>query len=467
MKLAINIVRSAVLSGLLLSGAATVASSTLLLAPMKASAQVPMSMLSGNMPSLAPMLEGVTPAVVRISVAGSKKVQQQQIPDALRYFFGQRNPQQQREQPFQGLGSGVIIDADDGYIVTNYHVIDDADEILVTLKDGSEYKATKVGGDQESDIALLQIKATGLVEIKIADSNKLRVGDFTVAIGNPFGLTQTVTSGIVSALGRAGLNIESYEDFIQTDAAINSGNSGGALINLRGELIGINTAIYAPGGGNVGIAFSIPSNMMQSLVDQILEFGEVRRGILGIRGGAVTAGLAESFGLKVKQGAFIREVIEGSAAAKADLKPGDVIVSINGVKIKSFSELAGKIGTLGAGAEVKLRLLRDDDFSNVTVTLQASDVSSSVQAESIMPQLAGAVLNDGETRDGHKGVVVSELDERSPAAQFGLEQDDVIVGVNRKAISNIKDLRKLLKDSKGVIALSIRRGRTSLYLLLR
>lgn len=453
-----NIIRAALLP--LLLGSA-------LLVPATASAQVPMSMLNGETPSLAPMLEGVTPAVVRISVAGSKKVQQQQVPDALRYFFGQRAPQQQREQPFQGLGSGVIIDADDGYIVTNYHVIDDADEILVTLKDGSEYKATKVGGDKESDIALLQIEAKGLVEIKLADSDKLRVGDFTVAIGNPFGLTQTVTSGIISALGRAGLNIESYEDFIQTDAAINSGNSGGALINLRGELIGINTAIYAPGGGNVGIAFSIPSNMMKSLVRQILDFGEVRRGILGIRGGAVTAGLAESLGLKVKQGAFIREVIEDSAASGAGLQAGDVIVSINGVKIKSFGELAGKIATLGAGTEVRLGMLRDNDLSDVTVKLKSSDVSTLVQAESLLPQLAGATLTNGETRDSRKGVVVSELDERSPAAQFGLEKDDVIIGVNRRAVTDINGLRKLLKDSKGVIALSIRRGRSSLYLLLR
>ncbi|MFT5161521.1 MAG: Do/DeqQ family serine protease, partial [Alteromonadaceae bacterium] len=325
----------------------------------------------------------------------------------------------------------------------------------------------KVGSDKESDIALLKIHAKNLVELKVADSNKLRVGDFTVAIGNPFGLTQTVTSGIISALGRAGLNIEGYEDFIQTDAAINSGNSGGALVNLRGELIGINTAIYAPGGGNVGIAFSIPSNMMQSLVNQILEFGEVRRGILGIRGGAVTAGLAESLGLKVKQGAFIREVIEDSAADNAGLKPGDVVVSINGVKIKSFGELAGKIGTLGAGTKVKLGLLRDNDLKDVTVKLQASDISTSVDAQTLLPQLSGATLINGEARDKRKGVVVSELDERSPAAQFGLEKDDVIVGVNRKAVTDITSLRSILSDAKGVIALSIRRGRTSLYLLLR
>lgn len=446
----------------------SIALSTALMAvPATTAASVPVSMLNQETPSLAPMLELVTPAVVRISVAGSKVVQQQQIPDSLRYFFGQRRQQRQREEPFQGLGSGVIIDAGNGYIVTNHHVIDQADKILITLKDGREYDAELVGGDKESDIALLKIKAKKLIAMKLANSDKLRVGDFTVAIGNPFGLTQTVTSGIVSALGRAGLNIEGYEDFIQTDAAINSGNSGGALINLKGELIGINTAIYAPGGGNVGIAFSIPSNMMKSLVNQILDYGEVRRGVLGIIGGAVSAGLAESMGLSVSQGAFIQKVIENSAAEEADLKPGDVIVSINGVKIKTFGELAGKIATLGAGTEVRLGMIREDEEKEVIVTLKASDVVSNLKAEALMPQLAGAILTDGATRDNRNGVVVSEVDERSPAARLGLENGDIIVGVNRKSAGNISDLRNLLDNAPGVIALNIRRGRTSLYLLLR
>ena len=437
----------------------------LMLTPNAATAQVPMAMLSQGVPSLAPMLEQVTPAVVSISVSGSKTVQQQ-VPDAYRYFFGQRGRQQQ-EQPFQGLGSGVIIDADDGYIVTNYHVIDQADEIKITLKDGREFMAKKVGGDKESDIALLQIKAEGLVEMKLADSNKLRVGDFTVAIGNPFGLTQTVTSGIISALGRAGLNIEGYEDFIQTDAAINSGNSGGALINLKGELIGINTAIYAPGGGNVGIAFSIPSNMMKSLVNQILDFGEVRRGVLGIFGGQVTSDLAESMNLSVSQGAFIQEVIEGSAAEEAGLEAGDVIVSLNGVKIRSFRELRGKVATLGAGAKITLGVLHDNKQKELKVTLKAADVASNLESEDLMPQLAGANFSNGETRNGQPGIMVSDVQERSPAAQLGLENDDVIVAVNRRRVENISELRQQLNGARGIIALSIRRGRTSLYLLIR
>ena len=453
MKLAPKILGSLALSGALLLG------------PAVSEARIPVSALSQDTPSLAPMLEQVTPAVVSISVAGSKKVQQQ-VPDALRYFFGQPRGQQ-REQPFQGLGSGVILDADEGYIVTNYHVIDEADEIKITLKDGREYMAKKVGGDKESDIALLQIEAENLVAMKVADSDKLRVGDFTVAVGNPFGLAQTVTSGIISALGRAELNIEGFEDFIQTDAAINSGNSGGALMNLKGELIGINTAIYAPGGGNVGIAFSIPSNMMQSIINQIIDHGEVRRGVLGIVGRAVSAGLAESMGLSVSQGAFIQSVVEDSAADEANLKAGDVIVSINGVNIKSFGELASKIATLGAGKEVKLGVLRDNKERTIKVILKAADMGSNVEAESLLPQLAGANLSNGETRDGREGVVVSDVNERSPAAATGLEDGDVIIGVNRRAVRDIRQLREALGNARGVIALNVKRGRSSLYLLIR
>ncbi|MFA0499629.1 trypsin-like peptidase domain-containing protein, partial [Vibrio sp. 10N.222.46.A1] len=245
-----------------------------IITPIQATAALPLSVGNEQLPSLAPMLEQVTPAVVSIAVEG-KQVQRQQIPEQFQFFFG---PEQTRERPFRGLGSGVIIDAKKGHIVTNYHVINGADDIKVKLHDGREYDAELIGGDQMSDIALLKLEtAKNLTQIKVADSDKLRVGDFSVAIGNPFGLGQTVTSGIVSALGRSGLNLENFENFIQTDAAINSGNSGGALVNLNGELIGINTAILGPNGGNVGIGFAIPSNMMTNLTEQILDFGEVKR----------------------------------------------------------------------------------------------------------------------------------------------------------------------------------------------
>jgi serine protease DegQ len=300
-----------------------------------------------EVPSLAPMLEEATPAVVSIAVEGTQ-TSTQRVPEMFRYFFGA--PQEQvQERPFRGLGSGVIIDADKGYVVTNNHVVDNADEITVKLTDGREFKAKKLGSDEQSDIALLKIEPDDLKALPLADSDALRVGDFVVAIGNPFGLSQTVTSGIVSALGRSGLNIGGYEDFIQTDAAINRGNSGGALVNLHGELVGINTAIFGPNGGNVGIGFAIPANMMKSLIDQIAEFGEVRRGLLGILGSDIDAGLAEAMNAEVNIGAFVSEVQPDSAAEKGGLQAGDIITAINGRKLHSFQELRAKNCEYGRG----------------------------------------------------------------------------------------------------------------------
>ncbi|WP_199609678.1 DegQ family serine endoprotease [Flocculibacter collagenilyticus] len=447
--------------------ASLVLSTSLLLAPNYATAKIPFSFGQQEMPSLAPMLEQTTPSVVRISVEGNKQVKQR-IPEAFRYFFGPRAPSEYAEnRPFQGLGSGVIIDADEGYVVTNYHVIDGADDIVVTLKDGRQLDAKKIGGDKASDIALLKIKPEKLTEIKLANSDKIRVGDFAIAIGNPFGLTQTVTSGIISALGRSGLNIEGYEDFIQTDAAINSGNSGGALVNLNGELIGINTAIYGPNGGNVGIGFAIPSNMMSNLVEQIIEYGEVKRGVLGIKGGPVTSELADAMNLSVAQGAFISEVTPDSGASEAGLKAGDVITSVNGIKIKNFSELRSKIATQGAGKKVKLGIIRDgDDELTVTVTLKETD-GATLAAKALHQALEGATLINGETVNNIEGVKVTSIDANSPAAQIGLEEGDVILGINRRRIENLAELRKALNNASGVIALNIQRGNSRSYILIR
>ncbi|WP_290611779.1 Do family serine endopeptidase [Arsukibacterium sp. UBA3155] len=414
-----------------------------------------------EMPSLAPMLDKATPAVVHISVEGSREVRQR-IPDAFREFFGQRGEGNQRqEQPFSGLGSGVIIDAEKGYIVTNNHVVQDADKIQIKLKDGRSFTANKLGADPQSDIALLQIEAKNLVQIPLADSDKLRVGDYAIAIGNPFGLEQTVTSGIVSSLGRSGLNMDGFEDFIQTDAAINRGNSGGALVNLRGELIGINTAILGPNGGNVGIGFSIPSNMMKNLVDQIIEFGQIRRGSLGVRGNDVNSELTEALNLNVSKGAFVNEVLPDTAAAKAGLKAGDVIVSMNGNRIQSFNELRAKIATLGANRKAELGILRDGKERSVTVTLQEL-ASGQLAANQLHPMLQGAILNNGE-----RGVEITELANGSVAEQIGLRQGDIITGVNRQRVSNLADLRQILEGRQGVAALYIRRGNDDLYILLR
>ncbi|WP_261885918.1 Do family serine endopeptidase [Vibrio pomeroyi] len=434
-----------------------------IITPIQATAALPLSVGNEQLPSLAPMLEQVTPAVVSIAVEG-KQVQRQQIPEQFQFFFG---PEQTRERPFRGLGSGVIIDAKKGHIVTNYHVINGADDIKVKLYDGREYDAELIGGDQMSDIALLKLeKAKNLTQIKVADSDKLRVGDFSVAIGNPFGLGQTVTSGIVSALGRSGLNLENFENFIQTDAAINSGNSGGALVNLNGELIGINTAILGPNGGNVGIGFAIPSNMMKNLTEQILDFGEVKRGMLGVQGGEVTSELAEALGYESSKGAFVSQIVPDSAADKAGLKAGDIIVSINGKRIDTFSELRAKVATLGAGKQIELGVVRDGKSKTFDVTLGES-TNNKTQAEKLHEGLAGAELTNTTDSDSATGVKVSSVAQGSPAEAYQLLKDDIIIGVNRQTVKNLAEFREILEKQPGVLALNIQRGDRTIYLVIR
>ncbi|MEG6347014.1 serine endoprotease DegQ [Enterobacter hormaechei] len=416
-------------------------------------------------PSLAPMLEKVLPAVVSVQVEGTAR-QSQRIPEELKKYFGEDAPDQQA-QPFEGLGSGVIIDAAKGYILTNNHVISQADKISVQLNDGREFDAKLIGGDDQSDIALLQVQnPSNLTQIAIADSDKLRVGDFAVAVGNPFGLGQTATSGIVSALGRSGLNLAGLENFIQTDASINRGNSGGALLNLNGELIGINTAILAPGGGSIGIGFAIPSNMAKTLSQQLIQFGEVKRGLLGIKGMEMSADIAKAFKLNVQRGAFVSEVLPNSGSAKAGVKSGDVIVSLNDKPLSSFAELRSRIATTEPGAKVKLGLIREGKPLTVEVTLDKS-TSSSASAEQISPALQGATLSDGQLKNGTKGISVTTVEKSSPAAQAGLHQDDVIVGVNRTRVQSIAEMRKVLESKPAVIALQIIRGNDTLYILLR
>ncbi|MEI6893581.1 MAG: Do family serine endopeptidase [Colwellia sp.] len=438
-------------------------SSTLAFTSPSALASWPFQVDGVEMPSLAPMLEHVTPAVVSISVVGTHKVQQQRVPDAFKFFFGNKNPNRAQERQFKGLGSGVIIDSEKGYVVTNNHVIENADEIIITLKDGRQLEAKKLGSDAKTDIALLQIKADNLIEMKLADSDALRVGDFTVAIGSPFGLGQTVTSGIVSALGRSNLNIEHYEDFIQTDAAINSGNSGGALVNLRGELIGINTAIIGPSGGNVGIGFAIPSNMMHNLVKQIIEFGEVHRGILGVSGRSVNSEIAKAMELEVSQGGFIEQVMPDSAASEAGIKAGDVVIGMNGKTIKSFLELRAKIGSMGPNKIVKLTIIRDGDSKIFTVKLK-QDQSADISTASIHRMLAGAKLENDTKK---QAVIIESVADGSPAQMIGLQAGDYITGVNRSRIKNIVELRDYLKDKTGVLALNIVRDNHSQYIMIR
>lgn len=429
-------------------------------------AALPTSVNGEAVPSLAPIVKQVTPAVVSIMVSG-KKVTHQQIPEQFRFFFGPDMPDDQvQEQPFQALGSGVIIDADKGYVITNFHVIDGADEIKVTLKDGRTLKAKKIGSDQQSDIALLQIPAKNLTAIKLANSDDLQVGDFAIAIGNPFGLNQTVTSGIISALGRSGLNIENFENFIQTDAAINSGNSGGALVDMKGELIGINTAILGPNGGNIGIGFAIPSNMVRNLTEQILKYGEVRRGVLGIMGGELNADLAKAFGYDSQDGAFVNQVQPHSAAAEAGIKAGDIIVKMDGRSIHSFGELRANIATMGAGKTIKLGIFRDGKEQTVSVTLRQADLTET-KADVLHPALQGATLSNTESGVSPAGVQITKLEKNSAAVRLGLKEGDIIVGINRSRISNLKELREAMKNKSDVLALNIIRGDASLYLVIQ
>lgn len=451
---------------LLLSAVALSVGLNLALAP-QAFATLPAQVEGQPLPSLAPMLEKVLPAVVSVHVEGTQ-TQTQEIPEPLKRFFGQGNVQGDAQpQPFEGLASGVVINAEKGYVLTNNHVVNGADKISVQLSDGREFEAKLLGHDDQTDIALVQISgAKGLTQIKIADSDRLKVGDFAVAIGNPFGLGQTATSGIVSALGRSGLNLEGLENFIQTDAAINRGNSGGALVNLNGELIGLNTAILSSAGGNIGIGFAIPSNMAMNLAQQLIEFGEVKRGQLGIKGTEMTGEMAKAFNVDVQRGAFVNEVLPGSAAAKAGIKSGDIITTLDDKAVESFAALRVKIGTTAPGKDVKVGLLREGKPMTVTVKLDTSS-QSAISAEQMTPALQGATLSDGAAKDGTKGVIIDAVEKSTPAEQFGLQKGDVIVGLNRTKVDNLAALRKLLEAKPPLLALNVIRGDENIYLLLR
>ncbi|MDO2441085.1 serine endoprotease DegP [Enterobacter nematophilus] len=441
-----------------------------------------------QMPSLAPMLEKVMPSVVSINVEGSTTVNTPRMPRNFQQFFGDNSPFCQDGSPFQSspfcqgggagddsqgggqqqkfmaLGSGVIIDAAKGYVVTNNHVVDNANSIKVQLSDGRKFNAKVVGKDPRSDIALIQIQdPKNLTAIKIADSDALRVGDYTVAIGNPFGLGETVTSGIVSALGRSGLNAENYENFIQTDAAINRGNSGGALVNLNGELIGINTAILAPDGGNIGIGFAIPSNMVKNLTAQMVQYGQVKRGELGIMGTELNSELAKAMKVDAQRGAFVSQVMPNSSAAKAGIKAGDVITSLNGKPISSFAALRAEVGSMPIGSKVTLGLLRDGKPVNVSLELQQSS-QNQVDSSTIFSGIEGAEMSN---KGADKGVVVNNVKANSPAARIGLKKGDVIMGANQQPVKNIAELRKILDSKPSVLALNIQRGDTSIYLLMQ
>src|SRR5512134_907197 len=378
-----------------------------------ASAQLPAAVGETPVPSLAPMLKRVSPAVVNIATRGTVQQQNPLLNDPFfRRFFDV--PNVPRERTFQSAGSGVIVDAKNGYIITNAHVIENASEITVTLLDNRSLKAKVIGKDEGSDVAVVKVQASNLMDIPIADSDRTEVGDFVVAIGNPFGLGHTVTSGIVSALGRSGINPEGYEDFIQTDASINPGNSGGALVNLNGELVGVNSAILSRTGGNIGIGFAIPSNMMKTVMDQLVKHGEVRRGVLGVNIQTLTPDIAESMEIGNVQGALISQVVEGSAAEKAGIRAGDIVTAVNGKPVKDASGLRNAIGLLSVGERVDVALLRDGKPRRVTAVIGERDTVAEAQASGLHSGLEGADLSDAQ---GGGGVLIRSVAEGSPAAQ--------------------------------------------------
>lgn len=418
------------------------------------------------LPTLAPMLERVTPAVVNIATRGTMPARDNPLllDPFFRRFFG--IPDRPPEQTTQSLGSGVVVDARLGYVITNHHVVDKASEITVTLRDGRALVATLVGTDPEADIAVVQVPAQSLTALPIADSDGLRVGDFVVAIGNPFGLGQTVTSGIVSALGRSGLGIEGYEDFIQTDASINPGNSGGALVNLRGELVGINTAILAPSGGNVGIGFAIPINMAMKLMEQIVAHGEVRRGVLGIAAQDLTPDLATAFNLTNEQGAVIVRIAKGSQADQAGLQVGDVITALGGRRINSAAELRNALGLMTVGERVDVVYLRDGKSQRATVVIEAPRLVTA-PGEKLDRRLKGAVFQEIEPESGTaaEGVLVRDVEPNSPAAARGLRPGDLVVSVNRRPVAHIDELKAAVGGSRRLL-IHLRRGDAALLLLV-
>jgi Do/DeqQ family serine protease len=440
----------------------------LLAASGAASSQLPALVGGQRLPSLAPMLADVTPAVVNIAVEVRTPEANPMFADPFfrRFFELPERPQQEE----QAAGSGVIVDAARGIVVTNHHVVKDAERIMVGLKDRRVLKAEVVGVDPGTDIAVLRIPPERLKAVKWGDSEALNVGDFVVAIGNPFGIGQTVTSGIVSALGRTGLNMEGYEEFIQTDASINPGNSGGALVNLAGELVGINTAIIGPSGGNVGIGFAVPAYMVRAVLDQILRFGEVRRGRVGVSTEDLTPEQAAKLGMKTTEGAVIVQIEPGSEAARAGLRPRDVILAVNGHPVRSSSELRNRVGLIPIGEEIELDLVRDGRPMRVRARVGELYKATTVTGKTI-PQLAGARVSNvepGMPMYGHvDGVVVTAVEQGSAAFRNGLRAGDIVFGVNRVRVRSVPDLFDAMHRAEGPVRLSLVRGEYRITLVVR
>ncbi|MEM7543798.1 MAG: DegQ family serine endoprotease [Pseudomonadota bacterium] len=421
--------------------------------------------------SLAPMLEDATPGVVNIATQGHVEVRMNPLLNDpfFRRFFNL--PNQPRQRKTQSLGSGVIVDAKRGLVLTNNHVIANADQITVKLRDGRTLSAELVGTDPDTDIGVVKIPPEGLTALPLADSDELRVGDFVVAIGNPFGLGQTVTSGIVSALARSGLGIAGYEDLIQTDASINPGNSGGALVNLRGELVGINTAIYSQSGGNIGIGFAIPANMAKQIMEQLVEFGEVRRGFLGAELQDLDPDLAEAFGLTKTQGAVLVNVLPDTPAAKAGLKAGDVVTAIEGKAVRSASDLRTQVGLAPIGKKLEVEYIRDGKTARKTITVGERQAISAGKGQFKNERFAGCQIGDIPEESAAygrlRGVMVFDVERGTQAWDSGLRPGDVITSINRQSIQNLQAFLNVVSRMKGSLLLRVHRGNQAAYIVIK
>jgi Do/DeqQ family serine protease len=418
---------------------------------------LPAAVNGDEVPSLAPVLERVTPSVVNVYTQTRVRVRSPLMDDPFfRRFFN--IPDIPRERISQSLGSGVIVDAERGFVLTNNHVIAGADDISITLSDGRNFEAEVIGTDPDTDLAMVRIDAEDLQALPFADSNRLRVGDFVVAVGNPFGLGQTVTSGIVSALGRAGFRGLEFQNFIQTDASINPGNSGGALINLRGELVGINSAIFTPSGGNVGIGFAIPSAMARYVMNELARNGEVRRGTLGIFVQDLTGDLAKAFGVAPGRGVVVAEVADDSGADQAGLQAGDVITAVAGYPVISAQQFHNFEGQFPVGEVLELEYVRDREAGRADVRVEELQVLDGARVDR---RLVGAIFEELSLRqrsDDVAGVLISDLEPDSRLARQGLREGDIITGANRMKIRDLGEFREVIRSVSGPLYLQVRRS---------